>query len=305
MSDFISAFKVGIKAAKDLHKHELEIDEVFSELASTMRHVTGGKLTIVRSTSTASAAAAAVESIIGAAPRARIKSDGGVYLRDVSDAKRSVRVANWIKQPKGFSFSLQFDSREIISRSKIELKNALSELLSSPVVGVAYLSLTNSSKSAGSDSSSSGSTAAKPATKRATAEPAAKAAAKPTAAKPAAKAAAKPAAAKPAAKAAAKSAAAKPAAKAAAKPAAAKPAAKAAAKPAAAKPAAKAVAKPAAPKPAVKPAAAKPATAAAKPAAPVARPAVPAVPNQDSFNGGVNEVTSGAPQGVVNVGVLN
>jgi hypothetical protein len=296
MSDFISAFKVGIKAAKDLHKHELEIDEVFSELASTMRHVTGGKLTIVRSTSTASAAAAAVESIIGAAPRARIKSDGGVYLRDVSDAKRSVRVANWIKQPKGFSFSLQFDSREIISRSKIELKNALAELLSSPVVGVAYLSLTNSSKSAGSDSSNSGSTAAKPAMKRATAKPEAKKTAKLAASEPAAKAAAKPAAAKPAAKAAAKPAAAKPAAKAAAKPAAAKPAAKTAAKPAAAKPAAKTAAKPAA---------AKPATAAAKPAAPVARPAVPAVPNQDSFNGGVNEVTSGAPQGVVNVGVLN
>ena len=211
MSDFISAFKIGIKAAKDLHKHEHEINEVFSELAQTMQNVTAGKLTVVRSTSTASAAAAAMESMLGAAPRARTKSEGGVYMRDVSDAKRSVRVANWVKQPKGFNFSLQFDSREIISRSQIELRNALSELLSSPVFGGAYLSLTNPSKSAGSVNSNSGSTAVKAVAKFVAAKPAAKAAAKPAAVKPAAKAAVKPAAAKSAAKAAAKPVAPKPA----------------------------------------------------------------------------------------------
>ncbi|MCE0459985.1 hypothetical protein [Pseudomonas uvaldensis] len=254
MSDFISALKVGVKAAKDLHKHELEIDEVFNELARAMRNATGGKLTIIRSTSTISAAAAAMDTILGAAPRVRTGADGGVYMSEVSGAKKSVRVANWVKQAKGFNFSLQFDSREIITRSKVELSNALTELLSSPVVGVAYLSLTNPSSSTGSGSSNSVSVVAKTAAKPAAKPTAVKAVAKPASRKVAAKPAAKPTAAKAVAKPAAKPTAAKAVAKPAAKPTAAKAVAKPAAKPTAAK----AAAKPAAAKP-TKPTASKPA----------------------------------------------
>ncbi|UMZ14028.1 hypothetical protein I9018_10105 [Pseudomonas sp. MPFS] len=308
MFDFVGAFKRGVKAAKELNKHQSEIDEVFSELSRKFLDATNGEFVIERANSLASEFSTAIDLLTEVSPGSKTKSSGGIYICSTVESSRRIKVANWIKHSKGFVFVLQFEQREIISKSKAELGAALEELLSSPVLGKAYLSLRDSTqadlkeksgvsgrplrliKGAEVAEAKSGvalvgmkpavaRVAAKLVAKSTAAKPAVKVAAKPAAAKPAAKAAAKPARAKPAAKAVAKPAAAKPTAKAAAKPAGAKPAAKAAAKPAAAKPTAKAAAKPAGAKPAAKaaakPAAAKPAAkAAAKPAA--AKPAAKA-----------------------------
>jgi hypothetical protein len=316
MFDFVGAFKRGVKAAKDLNKHQLEVDEVFSELSSKFLEATNGEFTIERNSSLVSSASVALDVLAGVPPRSQSQASGAIIMRSMNDPSKKARLANWVRHPKGFTFVLQFEQREIISKSKAELGAALEELLSAPIVGKAYLSLLNSSQAddkergvvaarplrvVGGQSAKGAAVAAKPAAKPAAAKAAAKIAAKPAAAKAAAKIAAKPAAAKAAAKIAAKPAAAKAAAKVAAKPAAAKPAAKAAAKPAA-KVAVKPAAKPAAAKPAAKPAVKPPA---AKPAAPKARPAAPVVPNEDAFDGSVNEVKSGAPQNAPNPGLLN
>jgi hypothetical protein len=143
MSDFITAFKMGIRAAKDLNKHQVEVDEEFTELARFMRYATNGELTVERHNSVASAAAAAVDIISGAAPGAQTRADGSLYVHSVVDPSKKIRVANWVQHTKGFTFVLQFERREIIARNKQELNNALKELLSSPVFGKAYLSLKN------------------------------------------------------------------------------------------------------------------------------------------------------------------
>ncbi|MGX1184977.1 chemotaxis protein histidine kinase CheA [Pseudomonas sp. F-14 TE3623] len=303
MFDFVGAFKRGVRAAKDLNKYQLEIDEVFFELSHKFLEATHGDFTIERNDSFISSASAALDMLSGTPPRSQNQSSGAIFMRSMKDSSKKIRLANWVQQPKGFTFVLQFEQREIISKSKTELGAALEEFLSSPIVGKAYLSLMQmlkvdvQSKSGSvvrelkavkvlrvrehgysdkpaAKTASGGMSVAKPA---AAAKPAAvKPAAKSAAAKPAAKpAAAKPAAKTVAAKPAAKSAAAKPAAKTvavkpAAKSAAAKPAAKTVAvKPAAKSAAAKPVAKTVAAKPAAKSAAAKPVakTVAAKPAA--------------------------------------
>ncbi|WP_178081864.1 MULTISPECIES: hypothetical protein [unclassified Pseudomonas] len=286
MFDFVAAFKRGVKAARDLNKYQFEIDEVFSELSNKFLEATNGEFTIVRSASLVSSASAALDVLAGTPPRSQTQSNGTIFMRSTKDANRKVKLANWVQQPKGFTFVLQFEQREIISKSKAELGAALEELLSAPIVGKAYLSLFNSIQSDLRDKKESevhrlravesnrvgGVIAVKSAAKAGVSgRTAVSAMAKPAAAKPAAKAAAKPAAAKPVA------------AKAAAKPAAAKPvAAKAAAKPAAAKPVAA--------KPAVKkPAAAKPAVAAQP------RPPEVIAPKAEVFNEGV-EMKPGVAQ---------
>ncbi|MGY3256999.1 hypothetical protein [Pseudomonas chlororaphis] len=337
MFDFVGAFKRGIKAAKELNKHQLEVDEVFSELSSKFLHATDGEFAIERIGSFASGMSAALDVLSGAPPSSQIKTNGAIIIQSTSDTNKKAKIANWIKHPKGFTFVLQFEQREIISKSKAELGAALEELLSAPVVGKAYLSLLNSSQAdrkerkvvtdrplrvvkgiavaeakpgavVATTNSGAAWAAAKPAAKPAAAKAAAKPAAKPAAAKAAAKPAEKPVAAKAAAKPAAKPAAAKAAAKPAAKPVAAKAAAKPAAKPAAAKavkPAAKpAAAKPVAAKPA-KPATGKQPMAAVKPAAPITGPAVPTVPNSEAFGGGSDEVKPGVAQTVSGPGLLN
>ncbi|WP_339491270.1 hypothetical protein, partial [Pseudomonas sp. EA_15y_Pfl2_R67] len=229
MFDFVGAFKRGVKAAKDLNKHQLEIDEVFSELSDKFLEATNGEFVIERNSSLVSSASAALDVLAGVPPRAQSQSSGSVFIRSMKDSSKRSRLANWVRHSKGFTFVLQFEQREIISKSKAELGAALEELLSAPIVGKAYLSLLNSSQSDGKEREV---VADRPL--RLVGGPSVRAGAV-VASKAVSRPAAKPAAAKVAAKAAAKPAAAKVAAKAAAKPAAAKVAAKAAAKPAAAK----------------------------------------------------------------------
>jgi hypothetical protein len=340
MFDFVGAFKRGVRAAKDLNKHHLEVEEVFHELSRKFLFATDGEFEIVRSSSFASGVSAALEVLSGAPPNSQTQTGGSILIQSRSNANLNAKIANWIKHPKGFTFVLHFEQREIISKSQAELGAALEELLSAPVVGKAYLNLLSSLKNSRKEKEvdqnrplrvtkeaatlaaekpnvvkiaakhaakpTAARAAAKPAAARAAARAAAKPAAKPAAARAAAKPAAKPAAARAAAKPAAKPAAAKAAAKPAAKPAAAKAAVKPAAKSAAAKAAAKPAAKPAAAKAAAKPAA-KPASAKApKPAAAhVAKPAVPKqsdAPNADALGDGVNEMSPGTSQRVLNPG---
>jgi hypothetical protein len=290
MFDFVGAFKRGVKAAKDLNKHQLEVEEVFHELSRKFLIATDGEFEIVRSSSFASGVSAALEVLSGAPLNSQTQTGGSILIRSRSNANLSAKIANWIKHPKGFTFVLHFEQREIISKSQAELGAALEELLSAPVVGKAYLNLLSSLKNSRKEKEE----VVQNRPLRVTKEAATLAVAKPVVVKVAAKHAAKPAAAKAAAKSAAARAAAKPAAKSAA--------AKAAAKPAAARTAAKPVAKPAAAKPAAKPASVK----APKPAAAhVAKPAVPKqsdAPNADALGDGVNEMTPGTSQRVLSPG---
>ena len=302
MFDFVGAFKRGIKAARELNKYQLEIDEVFFELSSKFLEATEGEFVIERLSSFVSGVSAALDVLTGTPPVSQVQTSGAIFIRSTSDANKKAKIANWIKHPKGFTFVLQFEQREVISKSKVELGAALEELLSAPVVGKTYLSLLNSSIT---DRKEKEVVKGRPLR---VVKGSAVAAAKPGAVWVAAKPSAKPAAAKVAAKSAAKPAASKAAAKPAAKTAAAKAVAKPVAKPAAAKASAKPTAKPAAPKAAAKPTAKKPA-AVKPPAAPIAikpaapSPASPAVPNADALGDGVNEVKPGNPQSVLNPGL--
>ncbi|WP_256656694.1 hypothetical protein [Pseudomonas sp. B10] len=302
MFDFVGAFKRGIKAAKELNKYQLEIDEVFFELAGKFLEATEGEFVIERLSSYVSGVSAALDVLTGTPPVSQVQTSGAIFIRSTNDANKKAKIANWIKHPKGFTFVLQFEQREIISKSKVELGAALEELLSAPVVGKTYLSLLNSSLT---DRKEKEVVKGRPLR---VVKGSAVAAAKPGAVWAAAKPAAKPAAAKVAAKSAAKPAAAKVAAKPTAKPAASKATAKPAAKPAAGKAEANSAAKPAAPKAALKPTAKKPAAVkpptaprAIKPAAP--SPASAAVPNADALGDGVNEVKPGNPQSELNPGL--
>ncbi|MCU7250295.1 hypothetical protein OC940_20990 [Pseudomonas koreensis] len=310
MFDFVGAFKRGVRAAKDLNKHHLEVEEVFHELSRKFLVATDGEFEIVRSSSFASGVSAALEVLSGAPPNSQTQTGGSIIIQSRSNANLNAKIANWIKHPKGFTFVLHFEQREIISKSQAELGAALEELLSAPVVGKAYLNLLSSLKNSRKEKEvvqNRPLRVTKEAATLAAEKPnvvkiAAKHAAKPTAARAAAKPAAKPAAGRAAAKPAAARAAAKPAAKPAAAKAAVEPAAKSAAAKAAAKPAAKPAAARAAAKPAAKPASAK----APKPAAaPVAKPAVPKqsdAPNADALGDGVNEMSPGTSQRVLNPG---
>jgi hypothetical protein len=297
MFDFVGAFKRGVRAAKDLNKHHLEVEEVFHELSRKFLVATDGEFEIVRSSSFVSGVSAALEVLSGAPPNSQTQTGGSILIQSRSNANLNAKIANWIKHPKGFTFVLHFEQREIISKSQAELGAALEELLSAPVVGKAYLNLLSSLKNSRKEKE-----VVQNRPLRVTKEAATLAAEKPVVVKVAAKHAAKPAAARAAAKPAAKPAAARAAAKPAAKPAAARAAAKPAAKPAAARAAAKPAAKPAAAKPSAKPASAK----APKPAAAhVAKPAVPKqsdAPNADALGDGVNEMSPGTSQRVLNPG---
>jgi len=144
MKDFLEAFKVGIKAATEVSRSHKEVDKVFAEADRAIEEASGGQVGIARVGNGFSFKHDEIRASMAGSCQGELKEISGmVVLLSKVQQVAPVKVADWCQASRGFVFSIRFERREIIAKSVVQLRTALSELLASPVVGGAFLSIMN------------------------------------------------------------------------------------------------------------------------------------------------------------------
>ncbi|MBO1542138.1 hypothetical protein [Pseudomonas sp. OA65] len=136
---FLDSIKSGIAKAEAADHNLTSVTAVFSELNTVLSDYTDGKLKITRKMSINSRIAAIGTKLLESPASDNTRSDV-IALSSKVKSKTHAEVAKWRQHINGFPCTLNFEGREYMCESTDDLKEALSELLSSVSFGKALSS---------------------------------------------------------------------------------------------------------------------------------------------------------------------
>lgn len=137
MKNFKDSLQAGIDAAKVASNNRKEIISVIRSVSDQIKEISDGKAMFAKGKfyrEPEGIAARAYVSIMGSAG----ESYQGLAIYN-GDGKNGIIIAEWSEDASGYPCSLSYAGEKIFCSNKIELENALSDLLSQVKTGEAIL----------------------------------------------------------------------------------------------------------------------------------------------------------------------